>query len=130
MSFSDWINFAALANIIAFLWVFRASLAREDRVTAVRDALRLKTGNLPFKAWWIAFLLSVSYRLGATASATPEAVAYGLFPTLLLALLLIDLAKASAGNGRGAWWNAHAKHMHDAYPNATFSRLGLYQLAS
>ncbi len=94
MSFSDWINFAALANIIAFLWVFRASLAREDRVTAVRDALRLKTGNLPFKAWWIAFLLSVSYRLGATASATPEAVAYGLFPTLLLALLLIDLAEA------------------------------------
>ena len=41
-----------------------------------------------------------------------------------------ERAKASAGNGRGAWWNAHAKHMHDAYPNATFSRLGLYQLAS
>ncbi len=87
MSFTDWINFVALANIIAFLWVFRASLARENRVTAVRIAMRLK-------AWWLAFLLSVSYRLGATASATPEAVAYGLFPTLLLALLLIDLAEA------------------------------------
>lgn len=41
-----------------------------------------------------------------------------------------ERAKASAGNGRGAWWNAHAKHMHDAFPNATFFRLGLYQLAS
>ncbi len=94
MQLTDWINFAALANIIAFLWVFRASLAREDRVTAVRDALRLKSGNTGFKFWWILFLLSVSYRLGAAASATPEAVAYGLFPTLLLALLLIDLAEA------------------------------------
>ena len=94
MQLTDWINFAALANIIAFLWVFRASLAREDRVTAVRDALRLKSGNNGFKVWWIIFLLSVSYRLGAAASATPEAVAYGLFPTLLLALLLIDLAEA------------------------------------
>ena len=28
MSFTDWINFAALANIIAFLWVFRASFAK------------------------------------------------------------------------------------------------------
>lgn len=94
MQLTDWINFAALANIIVFLWVFRASLAREDRVTAVRDAMRLKSGNNGFKLWWILFLLSVSYRLGAAASATPEAVAYGLFPTLLLALLLIDLAEA------------------------------------
>lgn len=94
MQLTDWINFAALANIIAFLWIFRASLAREDRVTSVRDALRLKPGNLPFKAWWISFLLSVSYRLGATADATPEAIAYGLFPTLILALLLMDLAEA------------------------------------
>ena len=94
MQFTDWLNFVALANIIAFLWVFRASLAREDRLTAVRDALRLKSGNLPLKAWWISFLACVSYRLGAAASATPEAVAYGLFPTLLLALLLIDLAEA------------------------------------
>ena len=95
MQFTDWINFAALANIIAFLWVFRASLAREDRVTPVRDALRLKRGGSnAFKAWWVLFLVSVSYRLGASASATPEAIAYGLFPTLLLALLMIDLAEA------------------------------------
>ncbi len=41
-----------------------------------------------------------------------------------------ERARVSAGNGRGAWWNAHAKHMHDAYPNATFSRMGLFELAS
>ena len=34
MSVSDWINFAALANIIVFLWVFRQMLTHEERVTA------------------------------------------------------------------------------------------------
>ena len=46
MSVSDWINFAALANIIVFLWVFRQMLTQEERVTSLRDALRLRPGHL------------------------------------------------------------------------------------
>ncbi len=37
-------------------------------------------------------------------------------------------ARASAGNGRGAWWNAGASHMNAAFPKAFFDRLGLVSL--
>jgi RNA-directed DNA polymerase len=37
-------------------------------------------------------------------------------------------AKASAGNGRGPWWNAGASHMHQAIPNASLRRMGLVSL--
>ena len=56
MSVSDWINFAALANIIVFLWVFRQMLTQEERVTALRDALRLRPGHLLMKLSALPFL--------------------------------------------------------------------------
>ncbi|OUE46049.1 maturase, partial [Billgrantia desiderata SP1] len=31
----------------------------------------------------------------------------------------------SAGNGRGAWWNAGASHMNQALPRKRFDGLGL-----
>lgn len=34
----------------------------------------------------------------------------------------------SATNGRGAWWNAGASHMNQAYPIAYFNKLGLVAL--
>ncbi|MGQ0836074.1 MAG: group II intron reverse transcriptase/maturase [Gammaproteobacteria bacterium] len=34
----------------------------------------------------------------------------------------------SATNGRGAWWNAGAGHMHLAYPKSYFDRMGLVSL--
>jgi RNA-directed DNA polymerase len=34
----------------------------------------------------------------------------------------------SATNGRGAWWNAGASHMHAAYPKTYFDRCGLLSL--
>jgi RNA-directed DNA polymerase len=37
-------------------------------------------------------------------------------------------AKASAGNGRGPWWNAGASHMNAAIPNALLRRFGLVSL--
>lgn len=37
-------------------------------------------------------------------------------------------AKASAQNGRGAWWNAGASHMNQALPKKVFDRLGLVSL--
>lgn len=37
-------------------------------------------------------------------------------------------ACASAGNGRGPWWNAGASHMNAAFPKAYFDRLGLVSL--
>jgi RNA-directed DNA polymerase len=39
-----------------------------------------------------------------------------------------DSAWRSAGNGRGPWWNAGARHMHLAVPTAYFTRLGLLSL--
>jgi RNA-directed DNA polymerase len=39
-----------------------------------------------------------------------------------------ERALASAGNGRGPWWNAGASHMHAAYPAAFFRALGLASL--
>lgn len=37
-------------------------------------------------------------------------------------------AKASAGNGRGPWWNAGASHMNAAIKNADLRRMGLVSL--
>jgi len=36
----------------------------------------------------------------------------------------------SAKNGRGAWWNAGASHMNEAYPLAYFNKLGLIRLTT
>lgn len=35
----------------------------------------------------------------------------------------------SANNGRGAWWNAGASHMHLAFPKSWFDHMGLLSLA-
>jgi RNA-directed DNA polymerase len=42
----------------------------------------------------------------------------------------IDRARAIQGamNGRGAWWNAGASHMHQAYRKSDFDRIGLISL--
>jgi RNA-directed DNA polymerase len=42
----------------------------------------------------------------------------------------IDRARAIQGamNGRGAWWNAGASHMHQAYRKSDFDRMGLISL--
>jgi RNA-directed DNA polymerase len=37
-------------------------------------------------------------------------------------------ARASAGNGRGPWWNAGASHMNQAIPNASLRQMGLVSL--
>jgi RNA-directed DNA polymerase len=34
----------------------------------------------------------------------------------------------SATNGRGAWWNAGASHLNEAFPKSCFDRLGLISL--
>jgi group II intron reverse transcriptase/maturase len=34
----------------------------------------------------------------------------------------------SATNGRGAWWNAKASHMNEAFPKSYFDRIGLVSL--
>ena len=39
-------------------------------------------------------------------------------------------ARKSANNGRGPWHNARALHMRITFPNALFTRLGLYNLSS
>ena len=39
-----------------------------------------------------------------------------------------ERAWRSATNGRGAWWNASASHMHAAYPKSWFDSLGLVSL--
>jgi hypothetical protein len=39
-----------------------------------------------------------------------------------------DRAWMSAGNQRGAWWNAGASHMNQAYPITYFNKLGLVAL--
>ena len=37
-------------------------------------------------------------------------------------------ARASAFNGRGAWWNSGASHMNNAFRKRDFDKLGLYSL--
>jgi RNA-directed DNA polymerase len=39
-----------------------------------------------------------------------------------------ERAMKSAGNGRGAWWNAGASHMNEAFPKSYFDHLGLVSL--
>lgn len=36
-----------------------------------------------------------------------------------------ERAWISASNGRGPWWNARTSHMHEALPNAYFTKIGL-----
>jgi RNA-directed DNA polymerase len=36
-----------------------------------------------------------------------------------------ERASTCAFNGRGPWWNARTPHMHEALPNAYFTKLGL-----
>lgn len=43
--------------------------------------------------------------------------------------LSVERAWKSSVNGRGAWWNANALHMREAFPNLFFERIGLYSLA-
>jgi len=42
----------------------------------------------------------------------------------------LDEARAwkSATNGRGAWWNSGASHMHDAFKKSNFDKMGLVSL--
>jgi len=37
-----------------------------------------------------------------------------------------ERARASAFNGRGAWWNAGQSHMNQAFPKRYFDTLGMY----
>ena len=39
-----------------------------------------------------------------------------------------ERARISSGNGRGAWWNAGASHLHQALPAVYFMRMGLVSL--
>ncbi len=41
-----------------------------------------------------------------------------------------ERAYISAYNGRGAWWNSGASHMHSAFPTQWFTRQGLISLLS
>jgi len=47
---------------------------------------------------------------------------------LIKAGLEPERARNSAWNGRGAWWNAGASHMNEAYPKRFFDSLGLVSL--
>ncbi len=44
--------------------------------------------------------------------------------------LTAERAWKSSVNGRGAWWNAKASHMNEAFPKAFFRRHGLYSLSA
>lgn len=44
--------------------------------------------------------------------------------------LTAERAWKSSVNGRGAWWNAKASHMNEAFPKAFFRRHGLYSLST
>ncbi|NNN06183.1 MAG: group II intron reverse transcriptase/maturase [Elusimicrobia bacterium] len=43
--------------------------------------------------------------------------------------LAVERAKASAGNGRGPWWNAGASHMNASVPTAWLAAQGLMSLS-
>ena len=95
MDVFDWIKFAALVNAIAFLWFVRTMLKKNTGfVMALYDAVRLKPGHNMLKVWWVSALVCLSYRLGSCATNSPEAIVYGMLPTLLMAVLIIDLCEA------------------------------------
>jgi RNA-directed DNA polymerase len=50
------------------------------------------------------------------------------FRRLVEAGISPERARASAGNGRGPWWNAGASHMHAAFRVVYFEKLGLLSL--
>ena len=99
MDWVEWIKFGALVNICIFLLYLRTSIKRGVKVDRLANALHLRPGNFCLKAWWVSFLCCVSYRLGASASSSPEAIAYGMLPTLLLAVVLVDFADAKLREG-------------------------------
>jgi len=50
------------------------------------------------------------------------------FKRLVARGLATDRAHASASNGRGAWFNSGASHMHAAFPTKAFEKMGLINL--
>lgn len=94
MALADWLKFAALMDIILFLWYLRVVFRKNQGKTIERiaDAMHFRGTNNFLKAWWASFLIAVSWRMGAGATSSPEAIAYGMFPTLMLAMLLMQLA--------------------------------------
>lgn len=50
------------------------------------------------------------------------------FKRLVARGLETDRAHASASNGRGAWFNSGASHMHAAFPTKAFEKMGLINL--
>lgn len=50
------------------------------------------------------------------------------FKRLVAHGLETDRARASASNGRGAWFNSGASHMHAAFPAKAFAKMGLINL--
>lgn len=94
MALADWLKFAALMDIILFLWYLRVVFRKNQSASIERiaQAMHFRGANNFLRAWWATFLISVSWRFGAGATSSPEAIAYGMFPTLMLAMLLIELA--------------------------------------
>lgn len=94
MALADWLKFAALMDIILFLWYLRVVFRKNQSapIERIAEAMHFRGSNNFFRAWWASFLISVSWRFGAGATSSPEAIAYGMFPTLMLAMLLIELA--------------------------------------
>ncbi len=90
MQWFDWLKFASLLNIVIFLLFVQRTLHKQSGAAELAKTLRFAPGHLVVKVWWGSFLLSLSYRLGASATVSPEAVLYGILPTLLIAILLIE----------------------------------------
>jgi Zn-dependent protease with chaperone function len=90
MEWFDWLKFASLLNIVLFLLFVQRTLHKQAGAAELAKALRFAPGHIFLKVWWGSFLLCLSYRLGASATVSPEAVLYGILPTLLAAILLIE----------------------------------------
>ena len=90
MEWFDWLKFASLLNIVLFLLFVQRTLHKQTGAAELAKTLRFAPGHIFVKAWWGTFLLCLSYRLGASATGSPEAVLYGILPTLLTAILLIE----------------------------------------
>ena len=80
MALADWLKFAALMDIILFLWYLRVVFRKNQGKTIERiaDAMHFRGTNNFLKAWWASFLIAVSWRMGAGATSSPEAIAYGM----------------------------------------------------
>ncbi|HBZ58166.1 MAG TPA: hypothetical protein DEO49_03330 [Sutterella sp.] len=98
MQWFDWLKFASLLNIVLFLFFVQRTLHRQSGASELAKTLRFAPGHIVVKAWWGSFLLCLSYRLGASATVSPEAVLYGMLPTLMIAILLIEHCDSVAKN--------------------------------